>query len=80
MATFLLCHAHAPEECRYAFAAWKGFDSPLRGAAVTSSCRAGGHALWWTVEAPDERAAFAQLPPFVAERAEAVRVSELQLP
>ncbi len=69
----MLSHRHAPEECRVAFAAWKGFESPLRGRETIGSCRHGGHALWWTVEAPDEAAALAQLPPYVAARTEVRR-------
>ena len=35
------------------FAAWRGFDSPLRHRSTASTCLAGGHALWWRVEATD---------------------------
>jgi hypothetical protein len=76
----MLCHRHEAAECGIAFAAWKGFDSPLRGTGVTSSCRDGDHELWWTVEADDAPAALAQLPPFVAARAEAIRVNEVTIP
>jgi hypothetical protein len=77
---YMLCHRHEPAECGIAFAAWKGFDSPLRHAGVKSSCLGGHHELWWTVEAENDRAALAQLPPFVAERSHAVRVSEVIVP
>ena len=80
MATFLLCHRHTAPECPVAFAAWKGFLSPLRHRSVLSSCPTGGHRLWWTVDAADEAAALAHLPPYLAARTEAVRVSDWVVP
>lgn len=77
---YMLSHEHAPEECGIAFAAWKGFDSPLRHRSTISSCMRGDHRLWWTVEADDERDAIAQLPPYVARRTQVARVSEVQIP
>jgi hypothetical protein len=65
---FVLSHQHQPEECRHAFAAWKGYDSPLRHQPAVASCIDGGHRAWWQVEAADAAAALAQLPPYVAER------------
>ena len=76
----MLSHRHKPEECRIAFAAWKGFDSPLRHSPTTGSCGEGGHALWWTVEAQDEDDALAHVPPYIAERTEVTQVSEVQIP
>ena len=80
MATFVLHHSHDPAECRAAFAAWRGFDSPLRGRTTVASCRQGGHELWWTVEAVNEDAALAQLPPYVGTRTHAIEVSEVAVP
>ena len=80
MPVFLLSHQHAAAECAAAFAAWRGFDSPLRGCTVASTCRDGGHALWWRVEAASAQAALAQLPPYVAHRTEAVRIRDVQIP
>lgn len=80
MPTFLLSHRHAPEECRHAFAAWHGFDSPLRHAGALSSCPSGGHALWWVVPADHAAAALEQLPAFVSQRTEAIPVSEVPIP
>lgn len=80
MPTYLLRHRHLPEECRTAFAAWKGFDSPLRRQAVLASCLSGGHRLLWTVEAADEQSALALLPPFVAARTSAEEVREVSVP
>jgi hypothetical protein len=82
MPRFMLVHTHRPSECRVAFAAWRGFDSPLRHAATAGSCSESGdvHRIWWAIEAPDERAAFACLPPWVAERSEAERVSQVTIP
>ena len=80
MPLFLLNHQHRPHECAAAFAAWQGFDSPLRHRRVPSTCLAGGHGLWWRVEATDGDAALAQLPRFVAERTTAVPVREVVIP
>ena len=80
MPAFLLCHQHQPHECAAAFAAWRGFDSPLRHASVPSSCLVDGHGIWWRVEAADGAAALALLPRFVAERTTAVRVREIEIP
>jgi hypothetical protein len=80
MARFILSHRHTPEECQVAFAAWQGFDSPLRRLSTLGSCVEGGHALWWTVEAENEERALAQLPPYVADRTEASPVSEVAIP
>jgi hypothetical protein len=38
------------------------------------------HAIWWTVEAPSEAEAVALLPPYVAERTTAARVSTVEIP
>ncbi len=80
MGTFALIHRHRPDECRIAIAAWRGFDSPLRGGRPLASCISGGHGMWWVVEAADGAAALAQLPPYVAERTIAEQVSEVPLP
>ena len=77
---FLLHHRHAPRECPVAFAAWRGFRSPLRRRATIGSCAWGGHELWWDVEAESEAAALACLPPFVAERTRTVRIAEIDIP
>ena len=62
------------------FAAFKGHDSPLRPRATLASCAYGGHAIWWVVEATTESAALALLPFYVAARATATRVSEVDIP
>ena len=62
------------------FAAFKGHPSPLRRQATLASCRSGGHAIWWTVEATSEEEALALLPFYVAERTTLVRVSEVEIP
>ena len=82
---FMLTHRHSPQECRVAFAAWTGFESPLRHHPATSSCvsRSGGedqHTLWWEVEAETAEHALAMLPPYVAERSEASEVGEVRIP
>jgi hypothetical protein len=80
MGTFALIHMHRPHECRVAIAAWRGFDSPLRGGRPLDSCISGGHEMWWIVQAADSAAALAQLPPYVAERTIAEQVREVPLP
>jgi hypothetical protein len=80
MPPFLLRHHHAPGECAAAFAAWQGFHSPLRGRPAASTCLAGGHAVWWRVDAADRQAALALLPPYVAHRAHAIAFREVLIP
>jgi hypothetical protein len=77
---FRLHHRHDADECSAAYAAWRGYDSPLRRTRVLSSCRQGGHAIWWDVEAPDGASALELLPPYVAGRTTALAVSEVQIP
>lgn len=76
----MLTHSHLPGECRVAFAAWRGFESPLRHHPTLSSCAAGGHSLWWTVDAVGAADALAQLPPYVAERTTVSEVREVPIP
>ena len=80
MPFFLLHHQHAALECDAAFAAWQGFVSPLRRQTAVSTCLAGGHAVWWRVEARDRRSALALLPPFVARRTDVIPVRDIQIP
>jgi hypothetical protein len=80
MSRYLLHHRHAPRECGAVFASFKGHDSPLRRQPTLASCRSGGHAIWWTVEAVSEEAALALLPLYVAERTTATSVSEVKIP
>jgi hypothetical protein len=80
MPAFILTHRHEPHECAAAFAAWHGFESPLRRGRVESSCLAGGHGLWWRVEAPDLAGALSLLPRFVAARTEAIEVRAVDIP
>jgi hypothetical protein len=80
MPRFLLHHTHDAGDCHAAFAAWQGFESPLRGGTVSSTCLAGGHDVWWELEAGDAGAALALLPPFVARRTDAIPVRDVQIP
>jgi hypothetical protein len=80
MSCYLLHHCHEPNECGVVFAAFRGHQSPLRHRATLASCRSGGHAIWWTVQADSENDALALLPFFVAERTSATRVSEVDIP
>ena len=80
MPVFLLHHQHEPPECPAAFAAWTGFDSPLRRRPAASTCLTGGHALWWRVEAVDRRSALALLPRFLSERTTPIEIREVRIP
>jgi hypothetical protein len=80
MTLFVLTHRHEPADCGAAFAAWKGFESPLSGLPAVASCISGGHHAWWRVEAADATAALAQLPPFVAARTQVEAVREVMVP
>jgi hypothetical protein len=80
MPRFLLHHRHEARECPAAFAAWKGFDSPLRHRATIGSCLAGGHEIWWELEAASGLDALGQLPSYVAQRTEAIRISDVHVP
>ena len=80
MARFLIHHRHAPEECGVAFASFKGDASPHRGKATFATCLAGGHEIWWVVEAADPETALSQLPYFVASRSTAVEVRDVRMP
>jgi hypothetical protein len=80
MARYLLHHCHAPAECGVVFAAFKGHESPLRHQATVTSCRSGGHEIWWTVDAPSEDDALRLLPSYVARRTTVARVSEVRIP
>ena len=80
MPDYLIVHHHRPEECPAVFSAWRGFDSPLRGRDTRSSCRWGGHEIWWDVKADSETEALGLLPRFLAQRAKAVRVGVIEIP
>ena len=80
MPRYLLHHNHEPRECGVVFASFRGHESPLRHRATLASCRSGGHAIWWTVDAESEDGALRLLPSFVAARTTATRVSEVEIP
>ena len=80
MPRYLLHHRHEPQECGVVFASFRGHGSPLRHQSTLASCRSGGHAIWWTVEAESEADALRQLPYYVAARTTVTRVSEVQIP
>jgi hypothetical protein len=80
MPRFLIHHSHEPSECGVVFAAFRGHESPLRHRATLASCAFGGHAIWWCVEAMNEGAALTLLPAYVAARATATRVGEVDIP
>jgi hypothetical protein len=80
MAHYLLHHRHEPHECGVVFASFKGHQSPLRHQSTLASCRSGGHAIWWTVEATTAEDALGLLPSYVAERTTATSVREVEIP
>ena len=80
MPRYLLQYRHAPHECGVVFASWRGHGSPLRRRRAIASCRSGGHAIWWAVEADGEGAALELLPSYVAERTTVHSISEVRIP
>jgi hypothetical protein len=80
MASFLLHHHHEPGDCAAAFAAWAGFESPLRRGQAASTCLTGGHSLWWRVQADNAAAALALLPRYVARRTVPIEVRDIEIP
>ena len=80
MSRYLLQHRHEPDECGVVFDSFKGHRSPLRHQATLTSCRSGGHTIWWTVDAESEEDALRLLPFYVAERTAISRVSEVRIP
>ncbi len=80
MSRYLLEHRHGPRECGVVFASFKGHESPLRHRPTLASCRSGGHAVWWEVEAETEDDALKLLPAYVAKRTTVTPVSEIEIP
>jgi hypothetical protein len=80
MARYLLHHRHDSHDCGVVFAAFKGYESPLRHQPTLASCRSGCHAIWWTVDAATAEDALGLLPFYVAERTTATSVSEVEIP
>jgi hypothetical protein len=80
VSNYLLHHHHEPHECGVVFASFKGHESPLRHRFTLASCRSGGHAIWWTVEAATEQDALELLPGYVADRTTVTSVSEVEIP
>jgi hypothetical protein len=80
MARYLLHHRHDSHDCGVVFAAFRGHVSPLRHQPTLASCRSGGHAIWWTVDAATAEDALGLLPFYVAQRTTATSVSEVDIP
>jgi len=80
MPFYLLHHQHDPTECAAAFAAWTGFDSPLRHTHAASTCLSGGHSIWWRVQAENFAAALALLPRYVARRTVPTEIRDVEIP
>jgi hypothetical protein len=80
MSSYLLHHRHEPHECGVVFAAFRGHESPLRHRPALASCRSGGHAIWWRVEAANAEEALRLLPSYVADRTTATAVGEVEIP
>jgi hypothetical protein len=79
MPTYLLAHAHSDDDCRVAYAAWRGFESPLRGQHAIASCASGDHRMFWTVQANSPGEALNQLPPYLAQRTHASEVRDVAI-
>jgi hypothetical protein len=80
MSRYLLRHHHAPAECGIVFTSFKGYQSPLRHQLTLTSCRSGGHEVWWTVDAASELEALRLLPRYIAVRTTVTRVSQVEIP
>jgi hypothetical protein len=80
MPLFIIHHRHDANECPAAYAAWKGFDSPLRRQGAKSSCPWSGHDIWWDLDAVDADDALSYLPPYVGERSVAIRIGQVDIP
>jgi hypothetical protein len=80
MSRYLLEHRHEAQECGVVFTSFKGHKSPLRHRRTLASCRSGGHAIWWTVDAATPEDALRLLPFYVAARTTATSVSEVEIP
>jgi hypothetical protein len=80
MPKFVLAHSHEARSCETAYAAWSGFESPLRQKSAVSSCAIGGHRIFWVVDARDSGSALAQLPEWLAARTIVSEVSEVRIP
>jgi hypothetical protein len=80
MPRYLLAHRHGARECAVVFAAFKGYDSPLRHAPAIATCVSGGHGIWWIVDAAHAEGALALLPFYVATRTTAIAVTEVLIP
>jgi hypothetical protein len=80
MSRYLLRHHHTPAECGIVFTSFKGHQSPLRHQLTLTSCRSGGHEVWWTVDAASELEALRLLPRYIAVRTTVTRVSQVEIP
>jgi hypothetical protein len=79
MATYLLAHTHGEADCRVAYAAWRGYESPLRGQKAIASCASGEHRMFWTVQADTPSEALKQLPPYLAQRTDVSEMREVTI-
>jgi len=80
MPQFVIHHHHQAHDCGVVYAAFRGFDSPLRRQPTAASCPIGGHEVWWWTTAPDREGALAQLPPYVAASSTVTRVEQVDIP
>ncbi len=79
MSTFVLAHVHEQADCQVVYAAWRGYDSPLRGLDTMASCANGDHHMYWTVDAASAHDALQQLPPYLAQRTHASEVRRVAI-
>jgi hypothetical protein len=81
---YLLVHTHGRDECPIAFAAWRGFESPLRHVGALGTCSVNGgddpHRICWELETDGPAQALGAVPPWIAERTEVTEVGELTIP
>jgi hypothetical protein len=57
-----------------------GFDSPLRHRLTLASCRHGGHAIWWSVDAATAGKRWRCCRATSANEPSVTRVDEIEIP
>jgi hypothetical protein len=80
MPRYLLHNEHGPAECGAVFASFAGHASPLRHRPAIGSCRYGGHAIWWDVDAASEAEALDLLPLYTAQRTTVTAIATVAIP
>ena len=80
MPFFLLHHRHAPASARLRSPPGRASRALSVTGWAASTCLAGGHSLWWRVQADDAAEALALLPRFVARRTVPIEIRDVEIP